>query len=199
MAEDKNNPETLPLEQEDKKKLLSQRSQPAYDDNDEEDFDSDDKKYGEKYVKKLRNENIKWKQRAAENKEALDRAKEAEEKAQKTYQEISEIRQIADKRLITAEIKAVAVEMGLKNIRYAALADMEKVKVLDSGEVQGVREALDALKTSDPDLFKMATSTNKYLTSESTNDTVSKRISLKNLSEKEYQERRRDFVRSSHR
>ena len=55
MAEDKNNPETLPLEQEDKKKLLSQRSQPAYDDNDEEDFDSDDKKYGEKYVKKLRN------------------------------------------------------------------------------------------------------------------------------------------------
>ena len=59
--------------------------------------------------------------------------------------------------LLTAEVKSVGAEMGLIDPETALLLiDRTKAKVGDDGTVEGVKDALDALKTSKPYLFGKA-------------------------------------------
>lgn len=58
---------------------------------------------------------------------------------------------MANGRLISAEIKAVGGNLGLLDADAAsALMDKSKVKVKDDGTVEGVKEALEALKKNKP-------------------------------------------------
>jgi len=120
-----------------------------------------------KYLEDLKKDNIKWRTRAKENRDAAkkfeeveSRLKETESKAELAMKQASEHRALADRRLIDAEIKSVATELGLKKLEYAKLADLNQVKLTDSGDVQGVREMLLNLKAQDPDLFKLPTTSN---------------------------------------
>ena len=64
---------------------------------------------------------------------------------------------MANGRLISAEIKAVGGSLGLLDADAAStLMDKSKVKVKDDGTVEGVKEALEALKKNKPYLFNAA-------------------------------------------
>jgi thymidine phosphorylase len=63
------------------------------------------------------------------------------------------------KRLVNAEVKVVANELGFADWEDAlALADMSQVKEDEKGNIVGVKEALEALKTKKPHLLKAAPS-----------------------------------------
>lgn len=60
----------------------------------------------------------------------------------------------ANERLISAEIKSVGSALGLLDASAAALLmDKSGVKVKDDGSVEGVKEALEALKKDKPYMF----------------------------------------------
>ena len=66
------------------------------------------------------------------------------EQAEKTFQ-----------RLLTAEVKIVANELGFADWEDALkLADLSKCKENDKGEIEGVKEALEALAKKKPHLLK---------------------------------------------
>lgn len=59
------------------------------------------------------------------------------------------------KRLVNSEVKLMANELGFADWEDAlALADLSKVKEDDKGNIVGVKEALEALKTKKPHLLK---------------------------------------------
>lgn len=65
--------------------------------------------------------------------------------------------EMANGRLISAEIKAIGGTLGLLDTDAAnALMDKSKVKVKDDGAVEGIKEALEALKKNKPYLFNAA-------------------------------------------
>lgn len=83
-----------------------------------------------------------------------DKAARLPDAAQKQIQEAVEK---ANLRLITAEVKALGVEMGLVDAEVALqLLDREKLKVGDDGEITGVKDALEVLQKSKPYLFGAA-------------------------------------------
>lgn len=59
------------------------------------------------------------------------------------------------KRLLTAEVKVLANELGFADWEDAhALADLSQVKENDKGELEGVKDALEALAKKKPHLLK---------------------------------------------
>ena len=60
----------------------------------------------------------------------------------------------ANERLVAAEVKAVGATLGLLDTDVAlALIDRKKITVKDDGSVEGVKDALEALKASKSYLF----------------------------------------------
>jgi Phage minor structural protein GP20 len=81
--------------------------------------------------------------------ELQKKAQEAEEVKNKTLES-------ANQRLIKAEFKLIAKEMGVRKEAIDdafVLADLSGVEVDDDGNVQGVKEALESLKKSKAYLF----------------------------------------------
>lgn len=69
---------------------------------------------------------------------------EAQKKAQEAEARASEM-------LVKAEVKSISIEMGLVDADAAlALMDRANVKVTETGDVTGVKEALEALVTAKP-------------------------------------------------
>lgn len=113
------------------------------------------------YISSLKDENVKWRQRAKDNKQTVDELqKTVQEKAEFALQQIKNMQDLSDRRIIEAELKVASSELGLKKREYVKLADMSNVKILEDGSVAGVRESLVELKKKDPDLFQTATTTN---------------------------------------
>lgn len=80
-----------------------------------------------------------------------DKAAQLPEAAQA---EINKQREKANRLLITAEVRAKGSALGLVDAETAMLLlDMNGVKVDDAGNVTGVDEALNSLKTAKPFLF----------------------------------------------
>lgn len=163
----------------------------------------DNKSFDTGYVERLKKEVFKWKSKAKENKdasqkfeEAEKRLREAEESSQKALSRANEINTIAEKRMINAEIRAISLELGLKKIEYAKLCNMTKVLINEDGEVLGVREALQALKESDPDLFKLVTTTNINIQNNKTSSSQVAKVRIKSQG-KEYEKQKRDFLRNN--
>jgi len=92
---------------------------------------------------------------------ALNTAKTNWEKEQKPNQDAAQrLEQVEAKytaRMIAAEMRAVGLEYGLLDANDAMrLVDTTAFEVSDDGTVTGVKEAIEALKTSKPYLFKVA-------------------------------------------
>lgn len=115
----------------------------------------------EKHIRKLNRE-------SAERRKALD-AFEAE-KAKREETELSELDKAKQRaadleaqskaqaeqvnaKLIKAEVRAVAGQMGFRDLSDAQLADLSEVEITDDGDVKGVKEALEALAKAKPYLL----------------------------------------------
>lgn len=83
----------------------------------------------------------------------LDKANKEAEKAKREFE--SELTK-RDQRIIKSELKSVAKDLGLLDPDLVMLADLKDVKINDDGDVEGAKEALDALKKAKPHLFKDA-------------------------------------------
>lgn len=71
--------------------------------------------------------------------------------------EVNKVLQMANDRLIAAEVKTASVELKIVDPDAAlALMDKSKIKVDDKGNVTGVKEALDALTKAKPYLVGKA-------------------------------------------
>jgi hypothetical protein len=73
---------------------------------------------------------------------------------------IKDAQTAADKRVIQAELKAIAIEAGMVDLDGLKLADLSGVKLNKDGEVEGGKEMMDALKKTKAYLFKEPSSSN---------------------------------------
>ena len=92
----------------------------------------------------------------SEIRKILDKAKAEKEQKPTAAQQaiIDKAIENANTRLIAAEVKATGATMGIVDAEVAlSLIDKSKIRVKDDGSVEGVKESLDALKTSKPYLF----------------------------------------------
>lgn len=124
-------------------------------------------KSSESLIEELRRQNanlrLKNKQAQEFEQKALDYEKmmtESQQKAELALAQLAELKRNSDNRVIQAEIRAACVDLGLKKSEYSKLCDFSQAKILDDGTVVGVKESLQRLRETDPDLFKMPTSTN---------------------------------------
>lgn len=155
---------------------------------------------------KLKKEVIKWRLRAKANEDAEKRLHEESklriqdnEKVEKALFEVKKMQDTADRRLKDSELRSAASDLGLKKLEYLKLIDHSKIEIDESGNVSGVREQLQELKKSDPELFKMMTTTNSRFTDVETqknNDLTTKKAVL-NLSKADYEKSKRDLLRNS--
>ena len=167
------------------------------------DIDDEIENVNDKYIQKLRKQSINCKLRATENLKELEKQRqinksldEYAKKSELAIQQVAEMKSKAEKRLIAAEIKSIAAELGLKKLEYAKLTDQSKIKVLENDEVSGVREALLELKNSDPDLFKDLTTTNTLFTSPKNGDNIENKEVFKDYSLQDYEKKKRDFLKT---
>ncbi len=107
------------------------------------------------------------------------------------------MRALSERRIIESELKALASEFGLKKMEYVKLGEgFEKLKVSESGDVIGAREMLQKLKTSDPDLFRAATTTNtQFQQHTKTVDKQEKKVL--NMKDQDYISAKKAFLRSA--
>lgn len=110
--------------------------------------------FSREYVTELRNEAKGYRlgrDEAARKAEEAARALEAA-KAE-TEQRIAAAQAAADQRIIRAELKAEAVKAGMIDLDGLKLADLSKVKLSESGDVEGADALITALKEAKPYLF----------------------------------------------
>lgn len=132
------------------------------------------KTYDEAYVKSLREEAARYRVKAKELEDKVstlpneitakvlkalglepDPEKNFDQQLQEANRKAQEAEQKANQRLINAEVKLLAAEMGLIDADAAlALMDKANVEVDESGNVIGVKEALEALVETKPWLKK---------------------------------------------
>lgn len=85
------------------------------------------------------------------NRYKAEKANQLPEAAQKQIREATEK---AHGMMIAAEVRAMGAQMGLVDAETALLLlDKSKVSVSEDGKVEGVKDALEALKTAKPYLF----------------------------------------------
>lgn len=168
--------------------------------------ESQGKVYDEHYVKSLVDENIKWRKRATENRDVTEKVQEAtkkmiEELELRSKEQINTLRSLSDERLKKAEIKSIALEMGLKKTDYLKLADFSNVSVSEDGEVIGAKESLENFKQSEPDFFKTITTTNTSLTNQKPSDSFTEeqkaqRQKVLGMTPEEYRKSEAEFLAS---
>jgi hypothetical protein len=103
--------------------------------------------FSKEYVAELRAENDGWQKRHKKAAEQLDKLK------QETQQRLTQTQQAARERIIRAEMKALALKAGLRDLDCLKLADTSKVTLNEDDTLAGAEDALAALKASKPFLF----------------------------------------------
>lgn len=192
----------------DEKALADKAADAEKNKNISESDEDDELDLEEKDLKKLKAEVVKWRLRAKENKgaqakaeDAEKRIKEIETRSNNTLLEVQRMQQLADKRMIDAELKSLANEFGLKKLEYARLGSgYDKLKVNADGDVEGARDMIDKLKKSDPDLFKSATTTNiNFMNNVKADKATDKKKSALSMSAEDYSKAERELIKSSYR
>ncbi len=118
------------------------------------------------YVDNLRNEAAGHRLKAQETQQKLDAAI-AERDDFKAKFEIADAARVtaegaaleaktsADQRIVSVELKAAALNLGLIDPDDLRLLDTSALKLNDKGEVDGLADALGKLQTAKPHLFKV--------------------------------------------
>jgi hypothetical protein len=135
----------------------------------------------------------KYKAAVAEKEELARKLEKTESEKKQMTQQIETSNKAAQQRVVNAELKALAISEGLKDLDLVKLIDLTNVKVDDNGEVVGLKEAVTDFKTRKPDFF----GTNK-MTSSSSNagnvtETGAQKLDAMKLSPEEYAAQRRQY------
>lgn len=121
--------------------------------------------FSREYVSELRNENKGWRLKAQEQETAARAATEAKTAAEKARDEAvaaakaefetakTAAEKAANDRILRAELKASALKAGMTDLDFLKLADLTKVTLDESGEVQGAEELMTSLKEAKPHWF----------------------------------------------
>lgn len=145
---------------------------PGGDDKGNDPGDQPEQKGGfdESYVRKLRDENAKWRKKVRELEESANKTKQEtistilkalglepdpnknfEAQIQEAQRKAQAAEQKANERLIRSEVKFLSAELGIVDPEAAyALMAKDGVKVNDDGTVEGVKEALQNLVNEKP-------------------------------------------------
>lgn len=117
-----------------------------------------EKSAAEKELETARAKIAKFEEAEAERKKAaLTEAERLKLEKEEAITKAASAIATANGRLIDAELRVKAAEMGLRSPElYLKLIDKSKMTVTDAGEVKGAKEALEALKTADASLFGKA-------------------------------------------
>jgi len=119
-----------------------------------EDLKEDRKNYKREYTPEQTE--AKLKELREENKARRIAEREIRQSLAETQKKLHENELKMQERVINAEIKLAAQKYKLRNIEDAKkLADLTSVKLLDSGDVAGVEEAISSLKEQKPYLFDL--------------------------------------------
>jgi len=127
----------------------------------------DPPEFTKEYVEGLRNEAAGHRLKAQETQQKLDAVTaerddfkskfEAADAARVTAEGAAlEAKTSADQRIVSVELKAAAVSLGLIDPDDLRLLDTSALKLNDKGEVDGLADALGKLQASKPHLFKPA-------------------------------------------
>jgi hypothetical protein len=95
------------------------------------------------YVRELRQENNGWRLKATELEAAAHRARE----------ELDQARAEAERRIVRAELKAVAARAGMVDLDGIKLLDLSRARLSEAGEVEGADEIIGAARRERPWLF----------------------------------------------
>lgn len=121
--------------------------------------------FSREYVKDLREELKGWRLTAKDHEAKLSAAEAARaaaeaEKAEKVAaaeaaltERVSAAEKAANDRILRAELKAAALKAGMADLDFLKLADLTKVTLDESGEVQGAEGLMASLKESKPHWF----------------------------------------------
>jgi hypothetical protein len=127
--------------------------------------------FDDAYVTKLRKDFAETEQRAKELQRQFDERQKKELEEQGEFRKIAdaaekralaaehraeEIKAQANERYKMAELKSLAVTLGITDPDVVKLADLSGVSVDDSGALVGGREAIEAFKASKPHFFREA-------------------------------------------
>lgn len=102
-------------------------------------------------------DSIKWRSKYKVTKEELEtiRAKSDSEKQELSskVEANDKARQMYEQKYIEAEVKAHAVAAGIKDVEFVKLIDKANIKLDEKGNIVGVEDAINNLKTRKPDWF----------------------------------------------
>jgi hypothetical protein len=82
-----------------------------------------------------------------------DALSELRARAESLEQQLAEVRERTDARLIRAELKAEAIRAGMIDMDGLKLVDLSNLKLRDDGEVEGAPALMAHLKKAKPWLF----------------------------------------------
>lgn len=118
------------------------------------------KTFSVEYVRELREENKGWRLKAGQAEKERDEHKTAAERATtEADAKVKDVNTASEQRVIRAELKAAALKAGMVDLDGLKLADLSKVKLSESGEVEGAAELMDEMKKSKSWLFTVVTHT----------------------------------------
>lgn len=116
--------------------------------------------FSAEYVHELREENKTWRLNAKAESDKRIAAETTAQTATEAAKNADKAAQAAaDERVIRVELKAAAREAGIVDVSDLSLIDVKSLKIDKDGEVTGVAELIEKLKTDKPYLFKDATTT----------------------------------------
>ena len=116
--------------------------------------------FSREYVSELRAENKGYRLKASESQRLVEEAQAklaTADKARETA--VADANVKAETRIKRAECRAEATKLGMIDLDGLAFLDYTTLKFDDKGELSGVPEALEKLKTSKPYLFEVKKST----------------------------------------
>lgn len=102
------------------------------------------------YVRELRQENKGWRLKATELEAAANRARE----------DLGQARAEAERRIVGAELRAAAARAGMVDLDGIKLLDLSRVRLSETGELEGVDEIISAARRERPWLFGDARTSN---------------------------------------
>lgn len=144
-------------------------------------------------IKRLRNE---IKRRRLEVEDVKELAQKAFDHAEKASKESTQLKKTYEQRLIDAELKIAADEFGLQDFDAFKMADLSGVKVNEKGEITGIKEVVETLKTSKPYLFKTDTTTSSKVKIPNQTEQDKKPASLIGEDPKVVNKKFEDFLRN---
>lgn len=146
--------------------------------------------FSREYVVELRNESKSYRLKLQDAEKKAQDAAEAVERATKDKETaLTEAQQKANDRILRSELKAAALKAGMIDLDGLKLADLSKVKLLESGDIEGAEALMEQMKKEKAYLFGAASSTSSTAEKPKPGDTKPKKAT--EMTDEEYKAARK--------